>query len=278
MDEYSIDPNVARELQLPSYKEKIALHKKYLYMVMHFPVLRHSNNGNSEQEIDFIVSKNFIITTRYETIDALEKFTKLFEVNAILEKGIMEDHAGYVLYYIIKELYRSVSDELDSINDRLKKIEKEIFEGREKAMVYEISKSNRNLISIDHALRTHKEILDSLEDVAAEAFNMAFHENTIKISNDYYKVENMLLNNIDFLKELRETNDSLLSTKQNETMKTLTVITFLVMPFTVVTSFFQMNTSSTPLIGTPNDWQIIVISEVILAIALFTFARFKKWF
>ena len=277
MEEYSIDPNVARELQLPSYKEKIVLHKKYLYMVMHFPVLRHSNNGNNDQEIDFVVGRNFIITTRYETIDAIERFAKFFEVNSILEKGIMEDHAGYVLYYIIKELYKSVSDELDCITDRMKKIEKDIFDGREKAMVFEISRANRDLINLDHALRTHKEILDSLEDVAADAFDMAFHENAIKISNDYYKVENMLSNNIDFLKELRNTNDSLLSTKQNETMKILTVITFLAMPFTVITGFFQMNTRYTPFVGSGHDWQIIVITEIVAVMVLFIFAKLRRW-
>lgn len=277
MEEYSIDPNVARELQLPSYKEKIVLHKKYLYMVMHFPVLRHSNNGNIDQEIDFIVGKNFIITTRYETIDALEKFTKFFEVNSVLDKGIMEDHAGYVLYYIIKELYKSISDELDSITDRLKKIEKEIFGGREKEMVFEISGANRDLINIDHALRTHKDVLDSLEKVSAEAFDAQFHENTVKINNDYYRVQNILSNNIDFLKELRDTNDSLLSTKQNETMKILTVITFLGMPFSIITGFFQMNTAHTPLLGVTNDWQMIVSLELFVVVILFIFAKLKKW-
>jgi len=277
MEQYSIDPSIAKEFLLPSFKEKIVLQEKYLYMVMHFPALRHSHQTDSDQEIDFVVGKNFIITTRYETIDALERFAKFFEVNSILEKGIMEDHAGYVLYYIMKELYKTVSDELDGANDRMKRIEKEIFKGKEKEMVLDISYTSRDLINLDHALRSHKEILESLEDISTKIFDSEFKENCVKISNDYYKVEGMLSNNIDFLKELRETNDSLLSTKQNETMKILTVITFLGMPFTIITGFFQMNTSSTPLVGIANDWQIIVILEILAVIILFMFARFKKW-
>jgi magnesium transporter len=277
MEEYSIDPVVAKELQLPSYKEKIVLHKEYLYMVMHFPALRRSKSEGSDQEVDFIVGKSFIITTRYESIDALEKFAKLFEVNSILDKGIMEDHAGYVLYYIIKELYKSVSDELYGINDRMKKIEKEIFDGKEKAMVLEISRTNRDMINLDHALRSHKGVLDSLEEVSSQIFDEAFQSNCTKISNDYYKVEDMLSNSIDFLKELRDTNDSLLSAKQNETMKILTVITFLALPFAIITGLFQMNTSSTPLIGQVHDWQIIVGMEIIAVILFVIFAKMKKW-
>jgi magnesium transporter len=277
MEEYSIDPNVAKELQLPSYKEKIVLHKKYLYMVMHFTVLRHISTENNDQEIDFIVGQNFIITTRYETIDAIERFIKFFEVNSILEKGIMEDHAGFVLYYIIKEFYKNVSDELDSVSDKLKKIENNIFNGKEKEMVFEISKANRDLINLDHVLRTHKEIINSLEDVASKAFDIDFHNNAIKIANEYYRIENMLSNSIDFVKELRDTNDSLLTTKQNGIMKTLTVVTFLAIPFSVITGFFQMNTLHTPLVGDVNDWKIIVSVEIVSVILLYLLARFKKW-
>ena len=33
MDEYDINPDIARELQLPTYKEKIVMDKYYLYLV-----------------------------------------------------------------------------------------------------------------------------------------------------------------------------------------------------------------------------------------------------
>ena len=120
MEEYDINPDVARELQLPTYKEKVVVSKDYLYMVLHFPTLRHTHRDDTtEQEIDFIVGKDFIITTRYEQIDPIERFSKTFELNKILNKGVMEDNAGYVFYYLIKELYKAMSDEVDSINDTL---------------------------------------------------------------------------------------------------------------------------------------------------------------
>ena len=73
MTEYPIDPVVARDLQLPTYKEKISTQRNYIYLVMHFPALRHSHaKDDVDQEIDFLVGKDFIITTRYQCIDALE--------------------------------------------------------------------------------------------------------------------------------------------------------------------------------------------------------------
>ena len=278
MEEYDINPDVARELQLPTYKEKIVMHKDYLYLVLHFPALRHTHKDNTtEQEIDFVVGKNFIITTRYEAIDALERFTKTFELNSMLKKGLMEDNAGYVLYYIIKELYRAMSDEVDSLNDTLKQVEKNIFKGKEKEMVTKISEANRDLISFNHTILTHRDVLISLRDAGSKLFDRGSVENFSKIINEFHRIEKVLTNSIDFLRELRNTNDSLLSSKQSETMKLLTVITFIALPFSVITGFFQMNAVHTPLIGHPNDWQIIVSTELIFVIIFFTIAKLRKW-
>ncbi len=278
MEEYDINPDIARELQLPTYKEKIVMYKDYLYMVLHFPALRHTHKDNAtEQEIDFVVGKNFIITTRYEPIDALERFAKTFELNSILKKGLMEDNAGYVLYYMIKELYRAMSDEIDSINDTLKQVEQDIFKGKEKEMVTEISKANRDLINFNHIILTHKEVLASLKNSGGKLFSNNFDENSSKIMNEYNRIEKVLINNIDFLKELRDTNDSLLSSKQNQTMKLLTVITFITLPVTIISGFFQMRAFDIPLIGRDNDWQFIILIEFVMAGLFFLFAKLRKW-
>jgi len=278
MEEYDINRDIARELQLPTYKEKSVMYKDYLYLVLHFPALRHTHKDNaSEQEIDFVVGKNFIITTRYEPIDALERFSKTFELNNILKKGLMEDHAGYVLYYMIKELYRAMSDEVDSINDTLKQVENNIFKGKEKEMVTEISKANRDLINFNHTILTHKDVLTSLKNSGINLFNGEFEENFSKILNEYHRIEKLLTTNIDFLRELRDTNDSLLSSKQNETMKLLTVITFLAIPFSIITGLFQMNTIHTPLVGSGYDWNIIVTIELIAVFVFFIIAKLRKW-
>ncbi|MFA5934513.1 MAG: CorA family divalent cation transporter [Candidatus Paceibacterota bacterium] len=277
MEEFNLTPSVARELQLPTYKQKISFYNDYLYMVMHFPAFRHSHKGGEDQEIDFIVGKNFIITTRYEQIDALEKFSKDFEVNNILDKGIMEDNAGYVLYYIIKELYKAMSDEIDSIKDSLKIIEDKIFKGEEKEMVTEISKTNHKLININRTILSHKEVLESLEKTGENIFGNNFVENFSKILNEYYRIESNLKSDIELLSGIRGTNDSLLSSKQNGTMKILTIITFLALPFSVITGFFQMNTKNTPLVGSNYDWQIVVVTEIIVVILLFILVKIKKW-
>ncbi len=278
VQEYNINPDVARELQLPTYKEKIVMYKDYIYLVLHFPALRHTHKIDTiDQEIDFVVGNNFILTTRYESIDALERFSKSFELNKILNKGLMDDNAGFVLYYIVKELYGAMSDEVDSINDVLGEIDRGIFKGKEKDMVSKISEVSRDLISINHVILTHKDVLMSLKDSGVKLFGKNFTENFLKIINEYHRIEKILQNSIEFLRELRNTNDSLLTTKQNETIKALTFMTFLSLPFAIIANLFSMNTVNAPIIGNQHDWSILLVIQLVVVAFSYMYAKWRKW-
>jgi len=278
MERYELNPKVIRDLILPTYKDTITLYGDYIYLVLHFPAIRHSHNNDEQQEIDFILGKNYIITNKYEMIDELEKFSKEFEVNSILKSKTMRDHAGYVFYYIMKNLYSSMFDELESLQDQIKEIEQNIFIGKEKEMVSSISQIAKELMNFEHTIKPHKEILEKFKNLFIKLFDKEFIENVQKLIDEHSKIEKTLEDTADSMRELRETNDSLLSSKQNDIMKILTVFTFFALPFSIITGFFQMNTKITPIVNSSYAWPVIVGTEIIIAVLLFCFAKKKGWF
>ena len=82
---------------------------------------------------------------------------------------------------------------------------------------------------------------------------------------------------LDSVTELRNTNDSLLSTKQNEIMKTLTVVAFITLPLSVIANIFNMTTVYTPIVGMPNDFWIITGIMLVTTILLFAYVKYKRW-
>ena len=131
MGEYSIYPVVAEELLMPTMKPKVDIYDNYIYIILHFPAFRHTHGSQQNQEVDFIVGKDFIITTRYDTIDPLHKFSKVFEVNSILDKSGIDKHAGYIFFFMIKKLYKAYKESRDK-NKVITKINvEEIKEGYE---------------------------------------------------------------------------------------------------------------------------------------------------
>lgn len=277
MEEFNIHPLVADELLEPTLRSKVDLYQDHIYLILHFPSISHKHDGGQDQEIDFVVGKDFLITTHYDHIDTLHEFSKKFEVTSILEKTNIGNHAGFILFSIMRELYRMLDRELDHINHDFGDIESKIFSGNERDMVTSISRLNRDLLNFKQSLRPHKEVLESFEVAGAKFFGKDFDYYLRTIIGDFYKVSNILDGHRETLLELRRTNDSLLTTKTNETMKFLTIMAFVTFPLSLVAAIFGMGAKATPILGSAGDFWIILGLMAAGAVSMFGFFKYKKW-
>ena len=275
MAEFDLDPVIAQELTSPSPKSKVERRGNVLYLVLHFPAIRMVNS-RPEQEIDFVVGKNFLITTRYSNIDPLHSFAKAFEVNSVLSRE-SADHGGHLFIGMVRDLYRSMLLECDRLHDRLDEIEDRIFAGRERDMVAQISLVGRMIHDFRRTLEPHKLMLESIEPHGDRIFGQGFSYHARSIVGEYERVRHTLEHLREWMQELRETNNSLLSTKQNDIMKNLTVMAFLTFPLALLTAVFAIPAKHNPVIGLPFDFWIILGILCVVGIFFLTFFKYKKW-
>ena len=276
VEEYDIMPGVAEEFISETLRSKVDLYNNLIYLVLHFPVSRHHKNEKTEQEIDFVLGKNFLITIHYELINPLHEFFKKFEVHSLLKNKNKDEHAGFLFYHIMKELYRNVSKDLDTINPELKEIELGIFEGKEKDTVKIISEVNRKILNFRQSMRFHFETLKSFESAGKKFFGQEFSFYLESITGEFSKIKNMLDSHKELVNDLRDTNDSLLANKANETMKILTIITFLISPVSIISSIFMMNTDFVLIHGV-DEFFIVIGAMVLTSIIAFLYFKNKKW-
>ncbi len=276
MEEFSVNHLVGEELLLPTTKPRVEFYPGYTYAILHFPALRHTHK-TIEQEIDFVIGKTFIITTHYDTIDPLHTFSKLFEVNSILDKSAMGDHAGFLFFYMLKRLYKAVEHEIDFVRSDLTHIEENIFGGREVQMVERLSRTARDLLNLRQTIEPHRDVLHTLEQQGSTFFGGDFTRYLRALSNEYYRVHNHIMRHTEVVHELRETNNSLLSTKENETMRILTLMALLTFPLSLFVAIFDINAKSNPIVGLPYDFWIIVGIVALAGILMVWYFKHRKW-
>lgn len=276
MQEYDIHPLAAEELLLPTTKPRTQVYGDHIYLVLHFPAWKHTHK-EVIQEIDFIVGKNFVITTRYDSIDALHKFAKVFEVNSILEKSDLGKHAACIFVRLIEALYKSLHDELDFVGDVLDDIEKKVFNGEEKAMVFKLSQVSRELLGFKHATNGHMDILASFETASAKVFGAKWKHDDEEMISDCERVITAIEKHTESLREIRETNNALLETKQNEIMLMFTSITIISSVITFLASWFLIESANSPFQGSPNKFWLVGFIMFAVAGALAYLMRMKKW-
>lgn len=276
-EEYKIPPLVAEEMFEKSIRSKVDSYENLLFMIMHFPVRVPSEGTVIQQEVDFVVSHNFVITVHYEPIEALKTFSKEFNVGSKLERGKDVPHAGYLFHFILKGIYMKTAQSLYDINAWLTKIEENIFNGKEEEMVFSISDVNRIIIDYSQTLRFHKENLQSFQVAAKDFFTPDFSYEMVRIMAEYNKVQHLLDGDREILADLRETNNSLLNTKTNKTVKKLTGLSFIMLPLTLIVGIFGMNMNMIFIKSNIHFFSIVGVM-VAIAIGMYLYFKQKKWF
>jgi len=277
---YGLHPLVGEELHTSPSLAKIDMYKDYTLIVLTLPV-RTRKDGLYvvvDREVHFVIGKNFLITSRFEAIEQLEYFAKVFEANEILGKEEKIEHAGHIFYYMVKRLYAGMRNDLENIRDAIVSAEDHIFKGEEKNMVKYLSNINRELIDFKQTARIHQDIWASMSVRSEKSlFGTDFEPYIDDIKNDFTHIHELIVNAHELLSDLRDTNDSLLNTKQNEIIKDLTLIAFIFYPLTLIASIFTIPGNNVPLVDKPYGWGAIMLLMIVLSFGIWFFFKKKRW-
>jgi magnesium transporter len=170
-----------------------------------------------------------------------------------------------------------MSEDLENIKDSLNEVEKYVFLGHERKMVIALSELSRELIDFKQSARLHKEVFESFSIVPVDFFGKTFESFIEDLRLEYSSVHELIISNRELLNDLRDTNDSLLSTKQNENLKLFSILAFVTFPLALFLDLFTLPTTHTPIIGLAYDWEILTGIVVISGIGMFYFFKKKGW-
>lgn len=279
MREFGINARIEEEIISPTpYPISIAF-PDYQYLVLHFPTVRASG-GTKSQEVDFIVGKNFVVTARYEVIEPLHSLHRVFEAEELLGVPDHGAHAEVLVEEVLRRMYAAISGETEQVSRMLERIEDDIFEGRERATVRAISEVSRILLRFDTVLTRHAEPLTQfLEGLSSpHFFGEKFAEHARHIEAERNHAAALVTSYRAVASELRVTNDSLLSSGQNEVMKVLTIMSFVILPPTLVSGLFGMNMDNIPFIENPHSFWIVMGLMGLASLSFLSYFKFKKWF
>lgn len=276
--EFKIDSRIEEEIVTPTPYPLVVDTAEYLYLVLHFPTT-DPNGGAKNQEIDFIVGKDFLVTCRYELITSIHNLHKVFEAEELLGIHGRKASTGELLERIMRQMYSAITEEVEQFARMLERIEKDIFDGREHENVRSISLVGRVLLRFDTTLARHQEpLLEFLGQLSVPAFfGKGFMEHAAHIEAEHNHTATVVSSYREVAAELRETNASLLSMKQNDITQRLTIMAFVTFPLTLIAAIFSMDAKHMPIVGMAHDFWIIIGLMAALMLSFFLFFKRQNW-
>jgi magnesium transporter len=266
--EFGVHPIIIDELKGPSARGRVEAYKDYLYFIYYFPLYDKEDESSVRTEIDFIVTKNSVVTVHYDPIpDVMDGFA-MEDCNSSL----------VVMYQIVEHLIGFEERQLRHIREKVEAVGKEIFKDKEKEVLEQITYLKRDVSEYRIIVRLQGPVLHSLLIKGKKFWGDDAEIYLNDLMGDQLKVVNQIDDYREAISDFEDTNNQLMNLKINTAMKTFTSLSFLTFPFMLIAAVFSMDTRDTPLVNAPGAFWIIV--GVMAAGMLFLAVYFKRkgWF
>jgi magnesium transporter len=266
--EYALHPIIVDELRGPSARGRAESYKNYLYFIYYFPIYDKEDEASTRTEIDFIVTKDSVVTVHYNPLD-----------------GVMDgfniagcDSSLIVMYRLIEHLINFQERQLRHIREKVELVGKQIFKDKEKEVLERITYVKRDVSEYRIVVRLQEPILRSLAVKGKKFWGDSAEIYLNDLIGDQLKVVNQLEDYREAISDFEDTNNQLMNLKINSVMKTFTSLSFLTFPFMLIAALFSMNTRGTPIIGLPYAFWIILGIMLVGMIAMTVYFKRKGWF
>ena len=258
-------------------RPKIDEYPEYLFAVLHFPVYDRLVQRLNAGELDAFVGSGYLVT-----MPAVELLpvTRLFErcsEDAELRRSLFGKGSGYLLYHVLDDLFDYCFPILDKIGHKLDSIEDEMFEGRSEEIVRDISNVKQEIISYRKIIKPERATLRVLERHTRRFLPESLEVYFDDIVDAAERIWDLLDNYKEVVEGLESTNESVISHRQNDILRVLTVFSVVLLPLTLITGIFGMNVKF-PGIGTTAAWWTILGAMVVVLAGLLGFFRYKRFF
>ena len=277
--EYGLNLEIGEELIFSTQDDYIKTYKdqNLILLILHFP--RVGARRSSTGEIDFILSKNSLITVRYEDNEGVYKLKKLLEADHISGDDFTKsiDSNVELFLFILEKLYLSVEDHLRNIRDEVESLDvvvrnaKSEKEKRNEAVrgVEKIGTVIKDILKIKERIRNHQEPLDILNNIAT----IPDHKIEL-IKNKREEVLRIIDYSQKLIESLYNVQTSLVQTTQGEIIKLTGLFTIFVLPVTIFIALFELASSGGALGG---KTFAVLIFVVLSFFAFIGVNKIKKW-
>lgn len=261
----------------PLQRPKILKYPEYIFMILLFPYYDREAKEIRLTEVDFFISNKYIVTVHQNILDPLKILSKKYRDMENLDSEFGTNPAN-LLYDMLDSLLSYCFPMLTHVGNDIDEIEEKIFNNNQQENIKDILLIKRNIVNFRKAMQAHKNVIRKLiahAPIFFETKKLAIYfENLVEQTKDIW---DLLENYKDTIDALHNSNESIVSFRLSEIMKTLTIFSVIVFPLNLFAAIFSMNVTGTPFVDHPFGFWIVMLMMFYGTVGMLAFFKGKKW-
>lgn len=248
----------------------------YLYVVLH-GVLdeKLSREGSVDiHEVDFFLGRNYVVTHHDQVSRSVDHVWERVKRQPEFFVG----GPDFMFQAVVEQMIDRYMPVIEAFDERIDDLEDKVFQGVAGPRVLEkIFGYKRTSLKLRRTVHPQREVIRNL---SAGQYALISREAQILLRDVYdhlFTVAELIESYRDLLSGALDAHLSVTSNKMNEIMKTLTIITTVLMPIAVLSGIYGMNFEYMPFTG--HWWGFFALSAIMLALGggMVGFVIRRRW-
>ena len=273
-DEFNFHPLALEDVATRHERPKLDEYPEYYFIVFYAALLQDEKLNMSE--LNMFLGSNYLVTVHNDPIPQLDESLKRWQHNA----NNIDPSVGVLVYSIIDSLVDRYLTILDTLVERVEGIEESIFGAANKTSandeLTDLFDLKKELLALRRVAGPERDLVNSL----SRRDNPILPPRTIIYFQDIYdhlvRVTESLDTYRDLLTSALDAQLSITSNRLNQIMKTLTVVTTIVMGMTLVPSVYGMNFDDMPELHWPAPFGYPSALLLMVGIGVTIYFAFRK--
>jgi magnesium transporter len=258
-----------KEIQTP----KVESYGDYLYLILHGIDFEAAKHTFATHEVDIFLGERFLVTVHD---DFSRSVARLLEVCPRNDFVLAEGPAA-LLHRIVDSMVDNYRPEVEKLEARLDEIEDHIFNQPTASDVREILGLKRDVTSLRRVVTPQRDVVGRLARREFQQISESLSYRFRDVYDHLVRLADEATLYHDRITSLLDAHLSFTSNRLNQVMKTLTIISTIFLPLTVLTGMFGMNVALPVLPGgePAQFWWIVGMMVAIGGTMLWVFNRSK---
>jgi magnesium transporter len=257
---------ILEELLGPSARSRVESYDDYLFLVYYIPVYDPKEQTSHRVEVDFLVTKDAVVTVHYEPIEVFKEI-----------EGLKAESSLKLLYDILESLCHFEERQLRHVREKVEAVGNELFKDKEQEILSKISLVKRDISEYRLIVRSGESALKSLRDRGIAFWGEEAEIYLNDLAGDHLRVINQIEDFRETVVDFENTNIQIMDVKTNQIMKRFTAMSFLTFPFVLFVALFDMHLMGNPLAGMPGAFWVAFGGVFIGIVTLASYFKRRDW-
>jgi len=270
-----LHPLVLEDIANTGQRPKVEDYGGYLYIVLRMLTLQGTTQEVVGEQVSLVLGTNFVIS--FQEGIAGDAFNPIRERLRTAKGRVRREGADYLVYSLIDAIVDGYFVLLEKLGEQIEDLDERMLTNRAYEVARTIHLLKREMIWLRKAVWPLREMINTLQ----RAESPLIRASTAVYLKDVYDHTIEVIDTVetyrDVLSGMLENNLSLLTTRLNEVMKVLTVISTIFIPLTFIVGIYGMNFRYMPELGWRWGYPLVMLGMAIIAVALYIYFRRKKW-